>query len=137
MKIKDNPCKLYCKPRSERFFKNFNDIVTDGTSCSKYSNDVCVHGICKVSKLKRSRVIYWENFIALYWKKISPQKVGCDWILDSPTQEDSCGVCGGDDSSCDFYNGQIQVTSIKKAGNKHCLFRCVVNSPFLIHDREY
>jgi hypothetical protein len=46
------------------------------------------------------------------------QKVGCDWILDSLTQEDSCGVCGGDDSSCDFYNGQIQVLNHRNSGKK-------------------
>lgn len=44
------------------------------------------------------------------------QKVGCDWVLDSLAQEDSCGVCNGDDSTCDLYNGQIQVLNMKKAG---------------------
>ena len=34
------------------------------------------------------------------------------------TQEDSCGVCGGDDSSCDFYNGQIQVLKHRNSGKK-------------------
>lgn len=37
------------------------------------------------------------------------QKVGCDWIVDSKTTEDQCGVCGGTGENC---------TTIKKEFNK-------------------
>lgn len=28
------------------------------------------------------------------------QKVGCDWVVDSNSVEDQCGVCGGNGSTC-------------------------------------
>lgn len=37
------------------------------------------------------------------------QKVGCDWIVDSKTTEDQCGVCGGTGENC---------TTIKMEFNK-------------------
>lgn len=37
------------------------------------------------------------------------QRVGCDWIVDSNTSEDQCGVCGGTGENC---------TTIKMEFNK-------------------
>lgn len=33
------------------------------------------------------------------------QKVGCDWELDSDAVDDKCGVCNGDNSRCQRFNG--------------------------------
>lgn len=35
------------------------------------------------------------------------QKVGCDWIVDSNTTEDQCGVCGGNGETCVTINGEF------------------------------
>lgn len=40
--------------------------------------------------LKTLEYIFFKN----------PQKVGCDLRIGSDLTVDSCGVCGGDDSSC-------------------------------------
>jgi ADAM-TS Spacer 1 len=33
--------------------------------------------------------------------------VGCDWIVDSNTTEDQCGVCGGHGESCTTIKGEF------------------------------
>lgn len=35
------------------------------------------------------------------------QKVGCDWIVDSNTTEDQCGVCGGYGETCTTIKGEF------------------------------
>lgn len=47
------------------------------------------------------------------------QKVGCDGVVGSSKQEDKCGVCGGDNSSCKTFKDTITRTA-KKQG-KHAL----------------
>lgn len=42
---------------------------------------MCVNGICKT--------------------------IGCDWIVDSNTTEDQCGVCGGTGDSCEVVKGDF------------------------------
>lgn len=41
------------------------------------------------------------------------QKVGCDGVVGSSKQEDKCGVCGGDSSSCKTFKDTI-TRSVKK-----------------------
>ncbi|UYV71811.1 hypothetical protein LAZ67_9000522 [Cordylochernes scorpioides] len=42
------------------------------------------------------------------------QELGCDWALPpesgQPTEEDRCGVCGGDNSTCRVVSGVLNVT---------------------------
>jgi ADAM-TS Spacer 1 len=33
--------------------------------------------------------------------------VGCDWIVDSNTTEDQCGVCGGNGQTCSTIKGEF------------------------------
>lgn len=100
-------------------------VVLDGTRCSyKDPHSVCVRGECEVSKplCVIQSVSCCENFTAqLLLTPPSPprysspppscfhceQKVGCDGVVGSSKQEDKCGVCGGDNSSCKTFKDTI------------------------------
>ncbi|XP_031201513.1 A disintegrin and metalloproteinase with thrombospondin motifs 7 isoform X2 [Mastomys coucha] len=72
----DNPCELHCRPTNHSNTEKLRDAVMDGTPCyqGRVSRDICINGICK--------------------------KVGCDFVIDSGAEEDRCGVCQGDGSTC-------------------------------------
>uniref|UniRef100_A0A672Q2I8 ADAM metallopeptidase with thrombospondin type 1 motif 18 n=1 Tax=Sinocyclocheilus grahami TaxID=75366 RepID=A0A672Q2I8_SINGR len=72
-------CKLYCIAEDFDFFFAMSSKVKDGTSCSDYKGGVCIDGIC--------------------------EPVGCDQVLGSKAALDACGVCKGDNSTCNFYSG--------------------------------
>ena len=60
------------------------DNVLDGTPCSyDHPSNICVQGQCI--------------------------NVGCDRILNSPLEEDRCGICAGDGSKC-----SVQERTVKK-----------------------
>ncbi|XP_002121766.3 A disintegrin and metalloproteinase with thrombospondin motifs 12-like [Ciona intestinalis] len=71
------PCELHCYTRAGKtpFADRLRDKVIDGTKCYNRGKDICVDGICK--------------------------SLGCDLMIDSPAQEDRCGVCRGDGTSCE------------------------------------
>lgn len=61
----------------------------------------------------------------------SLQKVGCDWVVDSNTTEDQCGVCGGNGETCEtirheftkkvnITEGYYEVATIP-SGSRHIL----------------
>ncbi|XP_064484437.1 papilin-like isoform X2 [Ornithodoros turicata] len=76
----EETCKLYCKPRQERFFYQHSERAIDGTRCyDDGSLDVCVEGAC--------------------------MPVGCDHMLGSDAKEDKCRKCRGDGSSCETIEG--------------------------------
>ncbi|XP_068461120.1 A disintegrin and metalloproteinase with thrombospondin motifs 12-like [Clinocottus analis] len=72
-----SPCELHCRPVVEFFSERMLDAVTDGTPCfmNNASRNICVNGVCKA--------------------------VGCDNGIDSNAEEDRCGVCLGDGTSCE------------------------------------
>nr|XP_044994576.1 ADAMTS-like protein 4 [Jaculus jaculus] len=74
-------CELNCRPRGFRFYVRHTEKVQDGTPCQPGALDMCVAGRC-----------------------LSP---GCDGILGSGRRPDSCGVCGGDGSTCRLISGNI------------------------------
>ncbi|XP_077993473.1 A disintegrin and metalloproteinase with thrombospondin motifs 18-like [Glandiceps talaboti] len=76
---REESCKLYCIAQDFNFFFALSSKVDDGTPCRDDSLDVCVNGKC--------------------------QPVGCDYVLGSSARFDSCGVCNGDNSTCDFITG--------------------------------
>uniref|UniRef100_A0A8K9VDE5 ADAM metallopeptidase with thrombospondin type 1 motif 2 n=1 Tax=Oncorhynchus mykiss TaxID=8022 RepID=A0A8K9VDE5_ONCMY len=83
-------CHLHCQSKETRDKSNMQRLVQDGTLCSyRDPYSVCVHGDC--------------------------EKVGCDGVVGSSQQEDKCGVCGGDNSSCKIINGNF-TRSAKKQG---------------------
>ncbi|XP_072168736.1 A disintegrin and metalloproteinase with thrombospondin motifs 18-like [Diadema setosum] len=76
---KNEACKLYCIADGFDFYFALSGSVVDGTRCDAESNNVCVNGRC--------------------------EKVGCDYVLGSNAKPDACGVCQGDNSTCDFVSG--------------------------------
>ncbi|XP_071313715.1 A disintegrin and metalloproteinase with thrombospondin motifs 2-like isoform X2 [Trachinotus anak] len=82
-------CHLHCQSRETRDVVFMQRMVLDGTRCSyKDPHSVCVRGEC--------------------------EKVGCDGVVGSSKQEDKCGVCGGDNSSCKTFKDTIQRTAKKQ-----------------------
>ncbi|XP_068596876.1 A disintegrin and metalloproteinase with thrombospondin motifs 2-like [Brachionichthys hirsutus] len=82
-------CHLHCKSKETRDVVFMQRTVLDGTRCSyKDPNSVCVRGEC--------------------------EKVGCDGVVGSSQQEDKCGVCGGDNSSCKTFKDTITRTAKKQ-----------------------
>ncbi|KAM4690470.1 ADAMTS-like protein 4 [Rhinophrynus dorsalis] len=82
----DQRCALNCRPIGYRFYVRHTEKVQDGTPCEAGSFDVCVDGQC-----------------------LSP---GCDGILGSNSTLDTCGVCGGDGSTCKFITGTFKETNV-------------------------
>uniref|UniRef100_A0A674B3R3 ADAM metallopeptidase with thrombospondin type 1 motif, 2a n=1 Tax=Salmo trutta TaxID=8032 RepID=A0A674B3R3_SALTR len=86
----DERCELYCQSKETGDVVAMNRMVHDGTRCSyKDSYSVCVRGDC--------------------------EHVGCDNQIASDMQEDKCGICGGDNSSCKIIKGNF-TRSAKKEG---------------------
>uniref|UniRef100_A0AAX7VMK8 ADAM metallopeptidase with thrombospondin type 1 motif, 2 n=1 Tax=Astatotilapia calliptera TaxID=8154 RepID=A0AAX7VMK8_ASTCA len=86
----DERCRLYCQSKETAAAVSMKRMVHDGTPCS-YDDvySVCVRGEC--------------------------EHVGCDGQIASDKQEDRCGVCGGDNSSCKIVKGNF-TRSTKKQG---------------------
>ncbi|KDR15277.1 A disintegrin and metalloproteinase with thrombospondin motifs 3 [Zootermopsis nevadensis] len=69
-------CQLTCVSRETGEVFMSGENLLDGTPCSydNYDNSICVQGHCHV--------------------------LGCDGVLGSTVKENSCGVCGGNNSKC-------------------------------------
>ncbi|KAJ8272288.1 hypothetical protein COCON_G00111470 [Conger conger] len=78
----DQPCELNCRAIGFRFYVRQAEKVIDGTPCGDNETSVCVEGTC--------------------------QRIGCDDYLGSSNVLDKCGVCGGDNSSCQVVSGLFQ-----------------------------
>uniref|UniRef100_A0A674B4R2 ADAM metallopeptidase with thrombospondin type 1 motif, 2a n=1 Tax=Salmo trutta TaxID=8032 RepID=A0A674B4R2_SALTR len=86
----DERCELYCQSKETGDVVAMNRMVHDGTRCSyKDSYSVCVRGDC--------------------------EHVGCDNQIASDMQEDKCGICGGDNSSCKIIKGNFTRSAKKEA----------------------
>ncbi|XP_077963245.1 A disintegrin and metalloproteinase with thrombospondin motifs 2 isoform X2 [Gasterosteus aculeatus] len=86
----DERCILHCQSKETAAVVSINRMVHDGTPCSYGdAHSVCVRGEC--------------------------EHVGCDGQIASDKQEDRCGVCGGDNSSCKIIKGNF-TRSTKKQG---------------------
>ncbi|XP_072517585.1 A disintegrin and metalloproteinase with thrombospondin motifs 2 isoform X2 [Salminus brasiliensis] len=83
-------CQLYCQSKETGDVVSMKRMVHDGTRCSyKDPHSVCVRGEC--------------------------EKVGCDNVIASELEEDMCGVCGGDNTTCKNVKGNF-TRSTKKPG---------------------
>ncbi|XP_043251540.1 A disintegrin and metalloproteinase with thrombospondin motifs gon-1-like [Colletes gigas] len=76
-------CKLHCQVESNHYYK-LRDKVIDGTPCGPDTFHVCVNGLCKPA--------------------------GCDHVLNSTAELDTCGVCKGDNSTCQRITGTYNDT---------------------------
>ncbi|XP_030747517.1 A disintegrin and metalloproteinase with thrombospondin motifs 9 isoform X2 [Sitophilus oryzae] len=92
MERSDDFCKLYCKPSHSSAYYALKDKVIDGTKCGKSGFGICVNGVCKHG--------------------------GCDNRLDSGNVLDECGVCNGDNSTCQEISGAYNKTADQVSYNK-------------------
>lgn len=97
-------CRLYCRVENTAAYFDLRDKVVDGTPCSHDSFNKCINGICR--------------------------QAGCDNKLDSGAVLDKCGVCDGNNSTCEdvkgtFYRYQI----VPQAGSKTTIYFPVVRIP--------
>lgn len=76
-------CKLYCQVESSQYYL-LADKVIDGTPCGRDTFHICVNGQCKPA--------------------------GCDHDLNSTAELDICGVCRGDNSTCQWITGSYNST---------------------------
>uniref|UniRef100_A0A1B6E0Y8 Peptidase M12B domain-containing protein n=1 Tax=Clastoptera arizonana TaxID=38151 RepID=A0A1B6E0Y8_9HEMI len=79
----DDRCKLYCRVTQSSSYYLLKEKVIDGTVCGPDTFDICVNGICR--------------------------QAGCNHYLNSNSQLDYCGVCGGDNSSCQLITGTYNI----------------------------
>ncbi|PZC79906.1 hypothetical protein B5X24_HaOG215670 [Helicoverpa armigera] len=88
----DKPCELQCVARDGSDVEMLGGFVADGTPCRQSigARDMCIAGVC--------------------------YKVGCDWIVGSDTEEDKCGVCGGNGSACKTVQGIYSKGTTKQSG---------------------
>ncbi|XP_026688027.1 A disintegrin and metalloproteinase with thrombospondin motifs 9-like [Diaphorina citri] len=75
----DNACKLYCRVAQSSAYYLLKDKVIDGTPCGPDTFDVCINGKC--------------------------MKAGCNHVLDSDSKLDFCGVCEGNNQTCQEIRG--------------------------------
>ncbi|XP_024117551.1 A disintegrin and metalloproteinase with thrombospondin motifs 17 isoform X2 [Oryzias melastigma] len=80
----EKPCVLLCSSMGRGPPVLLADRVMDGTLCGPFESDLCVNGRC--------------------------QKMGCDGIIGSSAQEDSCGICDGQGRSCEVIRGDFNHT---------------------------
>ncbi|XP_071527887.1 A disintegrin and metalloproteinase with thrombospondin motifs 9 [Panulirus ornatus] len=73
-------CQVYNKTRTSYF--KLRDKVEDGTPCGPGTYDICVSGKCHMA--------------------------GCDYVLNSTAKADNCGVCNGDNSTCEVTSGSVE-----------------------------
>ncbi|XP_073979079.1 A disintegrin and metalloproteinase with thrombospondin motifs 7-like isoform X3 [Rhodnius prolixus] len=76
--FEDVECALVCINERKQIAVR-SPVVVDGTPCREGTRDVCVQGKC--------------------------MKVGCDWVINSLSKEDACGVCHGNGTSCRIVQG--------------------------------
>ncbi len=68
-----------------------------------------------ISQLRCSPLLSPRFLSSLHVSSPLMQHVGCDGQIASDQQEDRCGVCGGDNSSCKIIKGNF-TRSTKKQG---------------------
>ncbi|XP_031846558.1 A disintegrin and metalloproteinase with thrombospondin motifs 15 isoform X2 [Nomia melanderi] len=76
-------CRLFCQVESNQYYA-LRQHVIDGTPCGRDTFHICVNGQCKPA--------------------------GCDHVLDSTAELDVCGVCKGDNSTCQRITGSHNST---------------------------
>ncbi|XP_057333026.1 A disintegrin and metalloproteinase with thrombospondin motifs 9-like isoform X2 [Microplitis mediator] len=81
----EDRCKLYCQVESNQYYM-LKDKVIDGTPCGPDTFHICVNGHCK--------------------------QAGCDHVLNSTAELDTCGVCRGDNSTCQRITGTYNSSGI-------------------------
>ncbi|XP_017347550.1 A disintegrin and metalloproteinase with thrombospondin motifs 2 [Ictalurus punctatus] len=109
-------CNLYCQSKETGDVVPMKRMVHDGTRCSyKDPYSVCVRGEC--------------------------ERVGCDNVIASELEEDKCGVCGGNNSTCKIVKGNFTRSTRKPGflkileiprGARHVLIQEFKGSPHIL-----
>ncbi|KAK0098756.1 hypothetical protein PV326_004035 [Microctonus aethiopoides] len=81
----EDRCRLYCQVESNQYYM-LRDKVIDGTPCGPDTFHICVNGHCK--------------------------QAGCDHVLNSTAELDTCGVCRGDNSTCQRIAGAYNSSGV-------------------------
>uniref|UniRef100_A0AAY4BUK8 ADAM metallopeptidase with thrombospondin type 1 motif 2 n=1 Tax=Denticeps clupeoides TaxID=299321 RepID=A0AAY4BUK8_9TELE len=112
----DERCQLHCQSKETGDVVSMKRMVHDGTRCSyKDAYSICVRGEC--------------------------EKVGCDGVIASEIEEDKCGVCGGDNSTCKIVKGNFTRSTKKQGflkileipmGARHLLIREFKGTPHIL-----
>lgn len=84
-------CSLSCRPKGYSFYARVVNRVPDGIPCAPGSKDTCINGHC--------------------------MKVGCDDVVGSGKVVDKCGVCGGNNQTCNIMKGFYTPTRLPKGYN--------------------
>lgn len=96
-------CHLYCRVDKKSNYFELRDKVVDGTPCSHDSFNKCINGICR--------------------------QAGCDNKLDSDAVLDKCGVCNGNNSTCEDVRGIFTRDQLVKEPNSSTHYFQVVRIP--------
>ncbi|XP_050472499.1 A disintegrin and metalloproteinase with thrombospondin motifs 18-like isoform X2 [Bombus huntii] len=75
-------CRLICKSKETGEIFHTRKHLIDGTPCTYGSTNICIQGEC--------------------------HRMGCDRVLGSKKALDTCGVCDGDNSSCENIVNKFQ-----------------------------
>ncbi|XP_026673494.1 A disintegrin and metalloproteinase with thrombospondin motifs 3-like isoform X2 [Ceratina calcarata] len=75
-------CRLVCRSKETGEIFHSRKHLIDGTPCSYGSTDICIQGEC--------------------------HQMGCDNVLGSGKAYDACGICDGDNSSCENVVSKFQ-----------------------------
>lgn len=90
-------CKLHCSIKGVGSKYVLKEKVTDGTSCA----------LINFFPNKTSSTHDNEDAICVNGKCVS---AGCDQIFGSRLRRDSCGICGGDNSTCAYIRQSYRPT---------------------------
>lgn len=97
---KKDECKLFCRVEKSATYFEMKDRVIDGTPCSYHTFDKCINGECIPA--------------------------GCDNELYSTAELDMCGVCKGQNETCETIYGNVTYHQFRSASNYR-------NNYFLYH----
>jgi thrombospondin motif-containing protein 5 len=86
--IAPNKCELNCFAENELYYVTFSETVQDGTPCDRHYSSVCIKNECV--------------------------PLGCDKIINSKIVYDTCGICGGNSSTCSTFRGVFHGNLIHK-----------------------
>ncbi|XP_035209664.1 A disintegrin and metalloproteinase with thrombospondin motifs 16-like isoform X2 [Stegodyphus dumicola] len=79
-------CRIYCVPDKEDLYLVLSTKLQDGSSCNGNFSSVCIDGECRA--------------------------VGCDGKIESTVTPDYCGVCNGDNSTCETISGNYHAVNL-------------------------
>ena len=106
---RDEACKLYCTAKGTKAYYLLHEKVIDGTPCFAESDEMCINGKC--------------------------YPAGCDRVLHSNTKRDTCGVCGGNNSTCATIKQSVRPTKLKYGYSTFLILPANSTNAFIEHKK--